>query len=75
LLPVPGRRRESISKTMTNIRISESESLHANGRPCRVNGAQLGLQEALPGAMPGETVGVGHVGGIVMKRRVARQPI
>ena len=60
---------------MTDVRISENEHLHAHERPCRVNGAQLGFQQALPGVMPGETVGVGRLGGIVMKRRVAPQPI
>ena len=52
---------------MVNVRISEVERLQANGQPPRVDGAQLGFQQVLSGAMPDETVGVDHVGGSVMQ--------
>lgn len=47
---------------MTDLRTTEGRRLHAGGRTRRVDGAQCGLQQASPRAMPGETVCVGHVG-------------
>ena len=72
--PASRRRLKRRPEAKANVRIPESESLHANGRPCRVNGSQLGLQQALPGAMPGETVGLGHVGAVVRLERPAAVP-
>jgi hypothetical protein len=73
--PAPRRRRKRRPEAKANVRIPENERLHAHERPCRVNGAQLGFQQALPRAIPGETVRVGHVSGMVMKRRAAPPPI
>lgn len=58
--PATRRRCGRRPETTTNFRISKGESLHANGRPCRINGAQFGLQQALLRAMPRETVCGGY---------------